>query len=95
MKNQYFGDRRDLIKYNLLADLAGCLPESRVVFIPMLTPNDDSGEGRLTGYRRDERRGRLVDALRDAVASGTRNIQILRHLMPTFGVRFMPDFARS
>ncbi len=90
MKNQYFGDRRDLFKYDLLADLAGCLPDPRLVFIPMLTPNDDSGEGGLTGYSRGKRRGPLVDALRDAVASGTRNIQILRNLMPSFGVQFMP-----
>jgi hypothetical protein len=90
VKNQYFGDRRDLIKYDLLVDLAGCLPGSRLVLIPMLTPNDGSGEGRLTSYRRGERRERLVDALRDAVAAGTRNIQILRNLMPTFGVQYMP-----
>jgi hypothetical protein len=49
MKNQYFGDRRHLLKYDLLADLAGRLPDSRLVSIPMLTPNDDSGEGGLTG----------------------------------------------
>jgi hypothetical protein len=90
VKNQYFGDRRDLFKYDLLVDLAGCLSASRLVFIPMLTPNDDSGEGGLTAYSRGKRRGPLVDALRDAVNSGTRNIQILRHLMPSFGVQFMP-----
>jgi hypothetical protein len=90
VKNQYFGDRRDLFKYDLLADLAGCLPDSRLVFIPMLTPNDDSGEGGLIAYGRGTRRGSLVDALRDAVASGIRDIQTLRNLMPSFGVQFMP-----
>jgi hypothetical protein len=90
VKNQYFGDRRDLFKYDLLLDLAGCLPDQRLVLIPMLTPNDGSGEGRFISYNRGERRGRLFDALRDAVALGKRDIRLLRELMPTCGVRFVP-----
>ena len=90
MKNHYFGDRRDLFKYDLLIDLAGCLPDSRLVFIPMLTPNDGTGEGSFTIYDCGTRRRLVYDFLRNAVASGKRNIQLLRDMMPTCGVQFMP-----
>jgi hypothetical protein len=47
MKNQYFGDRRDLIKYDLLLELMARTPSlTRLVNIPMLTPDDRTNEGR-------------------------------------------------
>jgi hypothetical protein len=91
MKNQYVGDRRDLFKYDLLIDLAGCLPDSRLVFIPMLTPNDGTGKGSFTKYDCGTRRRLVYEFLRNAVASGKRNTQLLRDLMPTCGVQFMPS----
>ena len=46
MKNQYFGDDRDVFKYDLARTLVDGVPSlHRFTFIPMLTPPDDSGHG--------------------------------------------------
>src|SRR5262245_55411969 len=90
MKNQYFGDRRDLFKFDLLLDLAECVAERRLTFVPMLTPNDATGEGRLTSYDCGARRRVLFDALRQTVDSRTRNITSLRGVLPRFGVEYLP-----
>ena len=47
MKNQYFGDRRDYLKYSLIRAL-GC--ELSVAVCWLLTYDDRIGEGRKTGY---------------------------------------------
>ena len=55
MKNQYFGDTRDLFKYDLaLHIIEGIWSIRALTFIPMLTPDDGSrrGAGRITGRRR-------------------------------------------
>lgn len=90
MKNQYFGDRRDLFKYDLLLDLADRQPQPRITFIPMLTPNDDSAEGNVHAYECGARRQRLFNALQTAVRAGNRDIRLLRELIPQFGVEFLP-----
>jgi hypothetical protein len=87
MKNQYFGDRRDFFKYDLLLDLIGSHGNRRLTFIPMLTPNDRSGEGQLTRYECAGRRSLLLESLQTAVKSGERDIRLLRTIMPAFGVR--------
>ena len=50
MKNQYFGDVRDYLKYSLLTIL-GC--ELSVAVCWLLTPDDSSPGGRKTGYLSD------------------------------------------
>jgi len=90
VKNQYFADRRDLFKYDLLLDLAECQSEPRLVFIPMLTPNDGTREGSVTAYDCGARRRMLFDVLRAAVATGKRDIQTLRAVLPRCGVLFFP-----
>ena len=49
VKNQYFGDKRDLFKYDIIARII--TTESfflrQFLFIPMLTPNDSSWDGEL------------------------------------------------
>ena len=90
VKNQYFADRRDLFKYDLLLDLAECQSEPRLVFIPMLTPNDGTREGSVRAYECGARRRMLFDVLRAAVATGKRDIQTLRAVLPRCGVLFFP-----
>lgn len=52
MKHQYFGDTRDLFKYDLLIELALGIPVlRRILFIPMLTPDDKSRGGTRTVFR--------------------------------------------
>ncbi|VVB87748.1 Uncharacterised protein [uncultured archaeon] len=51
MKNQYFGDIRDLFKYDLISRICqeNALPK-RVLFIPMLTENDNNRDGNKNDY---------------------------------------------
>lgn len=56
MKNQYFGDKRDFIKYSLIADVLKHHPElSTFAFIPMLTKDDSTNEGNVRKYRCESR----------------------------------------
>lgn len=51
MKNKYFGDIRDLFKYDLISRI--CQENAltkRVLFIPMLTENDNRREGNINDY---------------------------------------------
>ena len=82
MKNQYFADRRDLFKFDLLLDIAEH-QRKRLVLIPMLTPNDESGEGNVTNYDCGARRRVLFDSLRGALASNKRDIRLMAGGFPT------------
>ena len=60
MKNQYFGDNRDLFKYDLILQViqkTGSI--NHFMFIPMLTPNvtDKKGTGR-DGEKRDRKKAK-------------------------------------
>ena len=81
MKNQYFGDLRDFIKYDLLLELVDSTPGlCRLTNIPMLTPNDGTGEGNVTAFEQGNRRPDLYHFLRYCLARGDRNIRNLRSL---------------
>jgi hypothetical protein len=61
MKHQYFRDRRDLFKYDLLLDVLAAVPNlERLTFVPMLTRNDDTGEGRRVALSASRRRPALT-----------------------------------
>ncbi len=57
MKNQYAGDVRDFYKYDLLLDLVQ--DYEQLTNVIMLTPNDQTGEGRKRGYSVGDRRADL------------------------------------
>lgn len=81
MKNQYFADQRDFLKYDLLVDLVEKTPGvCRLTSIPMLTPNDDTGEGDVLAYVVGNRRPDIYHFLRYCLARGDRNIRNLRSL---------------
>jgi hypothetical protein len=81
MKNQYFADQRDFLKYDLLVELAENTPGvCRLTSIPMLTPNDDTGEGDVLAYSEGNRRSDIFHFLRYCLARGDRNIRNLRTL---------------
>lgn len=52
MKNQYFGDTRDLFKYDLILELLLKTNLNHFTFIPMLTKNEKNTNGRRINYRR-------------------------------------------
>jgi len=46
MKNQYYGDNKDLFKFDLIEQIMkSSLGLESFLFLPMLTPNDNSGHG--------------------------------------------------
>ena len=78
MKNQYFGDTRDLFKYDLILELL--LKNDfleRFTFIPMLTEDTEDLHGRRTDYgdaRAGTQRKELIKFLRRCIAENRRNI---------------------
>lgn len=53
MKNQYFGDQNDYIKYGLLRSLLGSC-DLRLLVVWMLTPDDGGPDGNKTSYLSQE-----------------------------------------
>jgi len=47
MKKQYFGDKRDLFKFDLIKNVVKETGVSGFTYIPMLTPSDKTGHGKL------------------------------------------------
>jgi len=52
MKHQYFGDIIDLFKYDLLKTLNENIPFNEILFVPMLTENDNSNDGKKRNYQK-------------------------------------------
>ena len=81
MKNQYFGDQNDYVKYGLLRVLA---KEFRIGVAWMLTPPDGNTDGKRTNYLRhpEDWRGydhSLYDALRTSVSdAGRRDVRVAK-----------------
>jgi hypothetical protein len=51
MKNQFFADRRDYFKYDLLLEILDGTPSlDQLTILPMLTPDDEGRHGTLTDY---------------------------------------------
>lgn len=90
MKNQYFADRRDLFKYDLLLDLVEAHGGRRLTYVPMLTPNDGSSEGKLSQADCRNRKRDVFEFLKSCADNEQRDIRKLRDLMPHFGVTFLP-----
>lgn len=91
MKHQYFADRRDMLKYELLLDLAlsGKVP-ARILSVLMLTSNDTTAEGSVKSFKQEQRRRELYDFLRACLVSNTRNVSLLRAFMHRVGVDYVP-----
>ena len=91
MKHQYFADRRDFLKYELLLDLADQHPTSgRLLSVLMLTPNDYTAEGNVKKYEQGLRRRELFEFLKGCLDARTRNVSLLRSFMRQVGVDYQP-----
>ncbi len=90
MKNQYFGDVNDFLKYDLVLTLVEKLDNTKAfTFIPMLTPNDDSGDGGLIKYDGGRRRD-LERFLKRCIRDMYRNILNLRFFMASQDIEYRP-----
>ncbi|MDP2824251.1 MAG: nucleotidyltransferase family protein [Sulfuritalea sp.] len=78
MKNQYFGDKRDLFKFDLLLDLMASGFFRQLTYVPMLTQGDSTGEGRLVGRDAAGHRPDLFAFLREQRSAHARDIRIWR-----------------
>ncbi|HAV43014.1 TPA: hypothetical protein DCX15_03250 [bacterium] len=84
MKNQYFGDRNDFFKYDLILTLIEKVDDLKsFTLIPMLTQDDGSGDGSLTNYDGGRRR-ELNDFLKGCIERSDRSIRNLRHFMSNY-----------
>ena len=89
MKNQYFGDRRDFVKYDLLLELVEGAPGIRqLTNIPMLTPDDGTGEGNVVSYVPGDRRPYLYDFLRSCLTKCNRTIRNLHAFFEERGIAY-------
>jgi len=80
MKNQYFGDTRDLFKYDLILELLLRSNPKRFTFIPMLTEDEPNTYGEKIDYSRAKagtRRVVLRSFLERCLKNDRRNIKEL------------------
>jgi hypothetical protein len=78
MKNQYFGDINDYLKYGILRCFANA--GLRIGVCWMLTPDDSRSDGRKIRYLSDPTRWRgpdpiLFDSLAEAIRAGSRRVR--------------------
>ena len=71
MKDQYFGDLKDLFKYDLILAICRGCKLNQIFFIPMLTKNDLSKQGFDTNYIKAIAKRR----------PGTQNENLMKYLM--------------
>jgi len=90
MKNQYFGDRNDFFKYDLVLTLIEKIDNLKhFTFIPMLTEDDGRGDGNLIKYD-GSRRKDLEDFLKNCIKRQDRNIKNLRAFMSSYNIEYYP-----
>ena len=96
MKDQYFGDVNDYMKYGILR----CCAEAgwRVGVCWMLTPNDGRSEGRKIGYLSDSRGWRdhdpaLFDSLQRIVSGGDRQVAAANGASIIPGAQYFDDLV--
>jgi hypothetical protein len=104
MKNQYFGEINDYLKYRLLRRLTG-YGEVTTAVCWMLTPDDDRADGRFIEYLKRPERWQhydpeLFDVLRElVVARGARDVALAgeANLLPAarFYAETLSDDAES
>jgi hypothetical protein len=91
MKHQYFGDTRDLFKYDLILRIMKGMPSIRsFTFIPMLTPGDGSTQGNRTEHGKAKagfRNQLLGDYLATCIREKRRNVC---EILPFFTAQKIP-----
>lgn len=91
MKDQYFGDRRDFFKWDLLEDLTTPTSERiGLCYIAMLTAPDASREGELKAYPCGARRSELHEFLQSCAADGRHEVRAIREYFAQRGIEYRP-----
>lgn len=90
MKNQYFGDIRDLFKYDLALKVCQEL-DLGFTFIPMLTAPDGRTDGNQIDYAKAKagfNNSALLAFLSDCVKKNQRDVKQLGEFVSSMGVRY-------
>jgi hypothetical protein len=85
MKNQYFGDNRDLFKFDLVDNILKKRLVTNVFYVPMLTADDESKKGNRSDRKKAEagfKNKKLVKFLDECIATGKRNVMQLQSYFP-------------
>ncbi|MCK4818087.1 hypothetical protein KA005_20120 [bacterium] len=89
MKNQYFGDTRDLFKYDLIEHICNAQNFSEFSFIPMLTPDDETSHGENRDYsppKPGHKNNPLIDFLKKYSAQPPRDFTQIRNYYKQIGI---------
>lgn len=89
MKNQYFGDNRDLLKFDLVYQIVGNGLADRFTYIPMLTANEaQAEEPHICRYEASggTQNKELVGFLDKAIINEKRNIGQLEEFFKSSGI---------
>lgn len=93
MKNQYFGDKRDYLKYDVLERLTTDLPEiDQLTCAWMLTPPDTTGQGRVP-FVPDPELPKLTAFFRNRLDSGGPDQTRVAQMRAYFGRRSFRFFS--
>ena len=90
MKNQYFGDNKDLFTYDLIYRVMQAGLVRHFSFIPMLTEPVDNGHGRKTDRSKASvgtENGELVSFLDECLREGRRDIEQLGSFFSRYGIK--------
>jgi len=91
VKNQYFGDKNDLYKFDLVLELMEHVPGlSQFVYVAMLTPADDSDHGHLFKGDADGRSEELRAWLAERIEQGERDVNHLAAFFESKAYRYRP-----
>lgn len=89
MKNQYFGDKNDYLKYDLMIFLSENLGRvKKFTFIPMLTEADETSDGSQCRYKDWSQRESLFGFLQRCVDRKWRDVYLLRGYFACHPVSF-------
>jgi len=82
LKNQYFGDIRDLFKYDLVTELIENIAAlDQFTFVPMLTEDDGKGDGGKIDYGKAKAgttNAELASILKECIHENRRNIHEIK-----------------
>ena len=90
MKDQYFGDARDYLKYHLIEELLGRAPGlERLLFLWMLTPPDRTQQGNVRFLENSELPA-LTSFLQSCLERGDRRVRNMREYYASRGIDYTP-----
>ena len=90
MKNQYFGDNKDLFTYDLIMHIMRAGLAENLAFIPMLTSNDGTGHGgkfNRNKARAGAKNRELATFLDECISANRRDIRELEGFFEKHAIR--------